>query len=314
MTQVDELTGRALSEFWHMNPLSLECVEEEEGRRCYKASTEAMPLFVKTQRDQGEFVDDLERGFRVQAYLAKSGFPTNGILLSKDNNLVERLDGYGIVVEPWIERRSFKRDVESWNAFGELVGQLHSFAVPDELTTCISKIDPERTLDGVLQQIDDRLAGVPEEHSVKARSFREAAKALELLQSVPRSLIHSDLAWGNVIRNTDGAFMLVDFEGGGTGPPVMDLVEVTTYLCRGPSASGDLQEDAAIQFYQGYAKHRKLDTSEVVAFPQAHLYHQLCYLANSLGRNDFDFIARMAARLDNWNGGVLDRLLEIVVS
>ena len=95
MNQVDDLTSGALSHLWHMDVISLECVDEEEGRRCYKASTGETTFFVKTQHDHGEFVDDLERGFRVQGYLEKNGFPTNRICLSKDSNLVERLNACG---------------------------------------------------------------------------------------------------------------------------------------------------------------------------------------------------------------------------
>jgi len=313
MNQIDDVIAKGLSQFWDMDVISLKCVDEEEGRRCYKALTETISLFVKAQRDQGEFVDNLERGIRVQAYLEENGFPTNRVFTSKNDNLVERFNGYAIVVEPWIEHRSFQKDLKNWHAFGELVGQLHSFAVTDALTTCISKMDPRQTLNGVLRQIDNCLGSVPEEYLSRAKSFREMANELQELESVPRTLIHSDLAWGNVIQNLYGDFILVDFEGGGIGPPVMDLVEVTTYLCQGPSASGNLQKDAAIQFYQGYAKHRKLYSSEVAVFPQAHLYHQLYYLANSLQRDDFSFIDRMSARLANWNGGVLDMLIDIAL-
>jgi len=36
-------------------------------------------------------------------------------------------------------------------------------------------------------------------------------------------------------------------------------------------------------------------------------------LANSLQRDDFSFIDRMSARLANWNGGVLDMLIDIAL-
>ena len=116
------------------------------------------------------------------------------------------------------------------------------------------------------------------------------------------------------MRHPDGVLMLVDFEGGGIGPAVIDLVEVTTYLCTGPSGSGPLREDAAIHFYRGYRTHRELDAAEVAAFSEAHLYHQLYYLADSLSRGDFGFVDRMSSRLDNWDNGILDQILQIATS
>ena len=308
---IDNLTIDILKRFWNLNVSSLNRVDEEEGRCCYKAiSTEAI-LFVKTQHDTGDFVEDLERGFRVQSYLQSNGFPTNRVCPSINDALVERFEGYGVVVEPWIDHVSFEKDLKSWNVFGQLVGQLHSVTVPNELSSCVSKMDPSWTLDKVLRQIEGSSHLVPEEFSVKFKSIQEQASKLDDLRSVSRGLIHSNLAWGNVIQDTNGHYLLIDFEGGGIGPRIMDLVEVTTYLCRGPSAFGPLQGEAAIEFYRGYRDYYRLDSSEEAVFKQAHFFHQVYYLANSLSRDDFDFINRMAARLDNWEKGVLDRLIEI---
>ena len=104
MKTMDDLTRKALDCLWGLNIDSLIYVDEEEGRRCYKAASGEVKLFVKVQHDRDEFVEDLERGYRVQAYLEKNGFPTNRICFSKEGNLVQRCHGYGIVVEPWIER------------------------------------------------------------------------------------------------------------------------------------------------------------------------------------------------------------------
>ena len=311
MNIVDHLTLDALRECWGLKIETLECVDKEEGRCCYKASSERGLFFVKTQEDKEEFLEDLERGVRVQVYLEKEGFPTNGVFPTTNGRLLQQWHGYGIVVEPWLERQDFEKNSEHWRIFGQLVGRLHSLPVPDEVQSCISKMDPARNLRTVLEQVNDRRQLVPERYRAQLESFCELVKGLDELLSVPRTLIHSDLAWSNVIRRADGCFMLVDFEGGGIGPPVVDLVEVTTYLCRGPGASGSLLEDAAKAFYKGYRAYRQLNATEISAFGSAHTYHQLYYLANSLGRKDFDFIRRMSARLDNWNGGILDQLIKI---
>jgi Ser/Thr protein kinase RdoA (MazF antagonist) len=113
------------------------------------------------------------------------------------------------------------------------------------------------------------------------------------------------------MRGADDRLLLVDLYGAGVGPPIVDLAEVTTYLCRGPSASGPLMAEAARAFYTGYATHRRLTSEEIRLLPAAHLFHQVYYLADSLSRGDHDFLRRMSARLNNWNAGVLDTLAEI---
>ena len=90
----------------------------------------------------------------------------------------------------------------------------------------------------------------------------------------------------------------------------MDLVEVTTKLCQGPSASGQLDTEAIHCFYGGYREHRGLSAAEIDSFPDAHLFHQRYFLADSLGRNDLGYIERMEARLSNWRNEAFEALAE----
>ena len=90
----------------------------------------------------------------------------------------------------------------------------------------------------------------------------------------------------------------------------MDLVEVTTKLCGGPSASGPLNEEATYSFYRGYRTHRCLSDLEIASFLDAHLFHQLYFLVDSLRRGDFDYLRRMEARLGNWRKDAFDTLAE----
>lgn len=80
------------------------------------------------------------------------------------------------------------------------------------------------------------------------------------------------------------------------GPPIVDLVEVTTYIVEGPSGSGGLLVEQAEAFYEGYRRRRRLSVAEIDAFPRAHFYHQFYHLASSLERGDYGFIDRMTAR------------------
>ena len=143
----------------------------------------------------------------------------------------------------------------------------------------------------------------------RAREYQSQAQALGYLDSLPRTIVHSDINWGNIVRNR-GQLILIDLEGAGVAPAVMDLVEVTTNLCAGPSGSGPLDEEAAEAFYRGYRMNRVLAPEEVESLPDAHLFHQVYFLADSLERGDFDFLSRMGARLANWEKGAYEKLID----
>jgi Ser/Thr protein kinase RdoA (MazF antagonist) len=302
---------KALYERWGCRIGAVGLVEEEEGRQCCRVESDRGPLFVKVYEDREGVLDDVLQGLEAQVYAGGQGIPTVLPLLTTDGGLYARLQGYGVVVAPWVERREVERDPSTWREFGRIVGRLHALDAPDKLKNRPARMEPRRTLEAVRGQVRQRRDQVPGEYQARLDAFSKTAGRLDDFPSAPRCLIHTDLAWGNLLQTADGCLLLVDFEGAGVGPAVVDLVEVTTYLCRGPSASGPLQADAARAFYEGYAEHRRLTADEIDLFPQAHFYHQFYYLANSLGRGDYDFIRRMQARLDNWNGGVLDQLAEI---
>lgn len=305
---------KVLRERWGRKIDAVGLVEEEEGRQCYRVESDRGPLFVKVQRDGEAFLDDVLQGLEVQVYVSKRGILTILPLPTAGGDLCARFQGYGVVVEPWIERQEIEWDLSQWREFGRIVGRLHALNVPEELMARPAKLEPRRTLEAVRDQIAQRRDHAPADYQPQLEEFWRTAEQLDAFPSAPRCLIHTDLAWSNVLRTPEDCLLLVDFEGAGVGPAVVDLVEVTTYLCRGPSASGPLRVDAARAFYDGYAEHRRLASDEIGMLPPAHFYHQLYYLANSLGRGDYDFIRRMQARLRSWNGGVLDQLAEIATA
>lgn len=196
-------------------------------------------------------------------------------------------------------------------ALGQLVASLHALPIPEQLKACWSRLEPRRTLDRVRDDVFQLRSDVPSPYRALLEEFCERAARLDDFRSVPRGIIHSDLAWSNLVEIGEESVGLIDFEGAGVGPPVVDLVEVTTYLVAGPSGSGPLLLEHARAFYEGYRSRRQLTAEELAAFTPEHLYHQLYHLANALERDDYDFIDRMKTRLASWEAGVLDQIITI---
>ncbi len=313
MTDSEDLLRRALGGGWHCRTDALECVAMEGGRRCYRVASDRGELSATVYPLDAHFEDVLQ-GLRVQQYAAEHGITTSVAFPTIGVEPCERLEGYGVVVQPWLDGRAFRARPIGVKAVGELVGHLHVLAIPRQLEASFARLEPRRTLEGVRDELAQAGTEVPASYRAQMEVFCETALELDDFPSVPRSLIHTDLAWSNIIELDEGHVALIDFEGAGVGPPIIDLVEVTTYLTLGPSGSGSLREEQAQAFYDGYRKQRRLTAEELDAFPEAHLFHQVYHLANALGRGDYGFIDRMAARLASWQGGVLDRLIEIAAA
>ena len=300
-------TRQALREAWGCSVSALDLVAEKHGRRCYRADADAGPLFVKVQDSGADGGEDILAGLRVQRYLRSRNMPVSEPLLTKDGRDHAQTEGRLYTAERWLEPEARATGPEQWRELGELCGRLHRLPATDEIGDLVSRLDPGKTLDAVRQRLAPYRAAVPAEYRAALAACLDEATALDHMEGLPRVLIHSDLTWDNVVRHR-GVLHLIDLEGAGTAPAVMDLAEVTTKLCRGHSASGPLDEDAARAFYRGYLKHRRLADAEIAALPAAHFFQEIYYLENSLGRGDFDFLNRMGARLQNWRGGAFEFL------
>lgn len=307
---LDELILNALQESWRCRARALDCVEVEESRRCYRVVSDRGVLSAKVH-PLGTFFDDILQGLRVQRYAAEQGITTNAALPTVRGELSQQLDGYGVVVQPWIEGQPFRARPDEVRALGELVGSLHALVIPEDLEGYWSRLEPRRALDRIRDEVFRHRAEVPARHRAHLEAFCAMALQTDDFPSVPRSIIHTDLAWSNVIETGGGRVALIDFEGAGIGPPIVDLVEVTTYIVQGPSGSGPLLVEQAQAFYEGYRRRRRLSAEELKMFPKAHFYHQLFYLANALERGDYAFIDRMNTRLASWEAGILDQIREI---
>src|SRR3989304_7294636 len=115
--KLDDLIRKALREFWQCRGQALDCVEAQDDRYCYRVVSDRGLLLVKVPA-LGTFFDDIVQGLRVQRYVAEHGIATNAALPTLAGEPYEALDGYGIVVQPWVEGQAFRAHPDGLRALG----------------------------------------------------------------------------------------------------------------------------------------------------------------------------------------------------
>lgn len=306
---MQQLAVDALRRSWDCVAEGFAPVGEGGGRQCFRVQSNLGDLFVKVQWAPNGVDDDILSGLAIQSFLSESGIRTSEILIGRDGLGYAEVDGYCVTVEKWAEQEDLRLGPSAWEELGSLCGRLHVLRFPPEFERFVSRLDPLRTLDEARARIAEHSGAIPAELRGKLREYQLQAESLDYLEGLPRAIVHSDITWGNVVRNR-GELVLIDLEGAGVAPAVMDLVEVTTKLCEGPSGSGLPNEEASYSFYGGYGTQRTLTVAEIASFPDAHLFHQIYFLADSLQRGDVDYIRRMDARLRSWRNGAFEILAE----
>ncbi len=104
--------------------------------------------------------------------------------------------------------------------------------------------------------IHDRAPHVPAEFRP---DYIELARSLPLMDHLPKALIHGDLALVNTVKGPDGAFTLLDWDGGGVG---VRLFDVAYLIFQWLSDELTFDGASARAFFRAYLSAQPLDEQE----------------------------------------------------
>lgn len=115
----------------------------------------------------------------------------------------------------------------------------------------------------------------------------QAVGAFRSFDRLPRAIIHNDCHPGNAIVTPDGSIVLIDWNGAGLGPPVVDLGFLLISCEIAPSWSTPVipGPDRVRAIVQGYARQRTPDPAELDWLPDAMRFRSLLYGATHLAKS-----------------------------
>ena len=98
----------------------------------------------------------------------------------------------------------------------------------------------------------------------------EEVQQFDCRPQLPPSLIHNDCNFGNVILTSVGKVALIDWEGAGLGPALLDIGFVLSACF--DKANQHLNTDALCAFIKGYCRSRRLTDGELDSLGDAVRY------------------------------------------
>lgn len=308
MSDRDDQICRLLAEEYGFHAQRMDALGERNEQKdgTLLVHTDRGPVIVKAveNAEPDERTGDPRQWFedwlRVQDYLANKGIPAPAPIRTKSGHLCIAREGYICAVLPYVEGQPFDATPEKLRSLGRIVGWLHSVPIPDTLRGVAARQEPSVHLPIIRKVVERAVEDLPQDYRWVADEARRQLAELPSFEDLPRSLIHTDLAWSNLLQDAAGQLWLVDFEGAGVGPLVVDLVEVTTYLTDVEGGVAKLDTEGARSFYEGYTSARRLAAQELDAFPAAHRYHQLWCLAWHLWDRQYPDAARKLSRIAAW--------------
>jgi Ser/Thr protein kinase RdoA (MazF antagonist) len=169
----------------------------------------------------------------ILRFLAEQGYPAERCATVEP---VSDIDGQGVVVTEYVDavprgqRRAAIREAGGLRQLGEMLGRLHTLAVPSGAPGRpggawhhLAEGDPHDEIAAAAGLLADAeyLVPAPERHLYD--SLRAEIDALDDCEGLPQSLIHPDFVLANVVVSPDRGMVLVDWAGAGHGARLWSL-------------------------------------------------------------------------------------------
>jgi Ser/Thr protein kinase RdoA (MazF antagonist) len=279
----DDILGALLDAQYALRVRSLELLAQADAKRVWRVVTDdgaaiivrgsARPAAEAVARAQGAVLTALDR----------CRFPTERLRLTRAGAVSASAGGWTLLVTNPIGGRPTGDSAAELRSLGARLGQLHTFT-PVTLgvagTIGAAAMLPAREIawvSGELARVAPHL-----DASQRARHdwFCAALAALDRCDDLPRVLLHNDCHPGNAITMPNGEVALIDWEGAGFGPAIIDFGFLLS-SCDTPAvpAAPDPRRVAAV--VAGYRHYRRPTRQELERLPAAIRFRALIFGAAS---------------------------------
>ena len=96
--------------------------------------------------------------------------------------------------------------------------------------------------------------------------------------SLPQTIVHTDVYFGNAVRTPGGDVVLIDWDDTGLGPAIADVGYFLVHHAVHPDSGGRWAPGMARAFLTGYESVRPLTSAERDLLPDAMLFGALAYV------------------------------------
>jgi Ser/Thr protein kinase RdoA (MazF antagonist) len=222
----------------------------------------------------------------ILSFLEAQGYPSERMVPAKSGTITTALDGWQFLLTTYIAGSSADFTLLTLHKLGALLGQLHALCVPTMNTTYPlpeAEMLPRREIAYALSQMASVEQLLPKYLNKRYDALTTALHAFDLCDDLPAVLIHNDTHPGNAICTPTGQLVLIDWEGAGLGPAVIDLgfllASCDTVSPWTPPLPPDPKRVEAI--IAGYGEYHTLSLPELDRLPDAIRFRALIYGAVS---------------------------------
>jgi Ser/Thr protein kinase RdoA (MazF antagonist) len=169
--------------------------------------------------------DQLQTLANVLFFLEQQHYPAERILPTHEQTTIGKAGDWSLLLTTFVAGPKLHDDPEAFQLLGSLVGHLHSLRI--EQTTGFSLpragMLPARELAFAQRQLRAIEGLVPAQHRARYAMLMQAVTTINHCTDLPVVLLHNDCHPGNALLTPAEQGILIDWEGAGLGPAIIDV-------------------------------------------------------------------------------------------
>ena len=280
MNDMDFL-ATALKQFYSVSLTKWQLLPSDNGHRIYRLNLvdgQRWVIRVFSADDQG--VASLAN---ILSFLEQRGYLAEQIIRAVNNDAIVRYEDMLLLVTRFVEGVPVDCSTTALNLLGQTLGKLHALQVEDR--SMLSKADmlPVAELAYAWSELSKVADNVPKALQEHYGILANAIHTLNRCENTPLVVIHNDCHPGNAIRTSSQEVVLIDWQGAGLGPAVID-VGFLLASCEIPFqgiAPFEINQERIPAIIDGYCQYHILTPTELDLLPDAIRFRALVYGAVS---------------------------------
>ncbi|HZO74220.1 MAG TPA: phosphotransferase [Ktedonobacteraceae bacterium] len=258
-----------------------------DWRGIYRVTSDDHVSWVLRAFSQDKNENWLIKPAAMLLFLEELGHPAPRVVHTRSGEPVGAVNGWWTFMTTFIEGTLADSSIHSLHALAGRTAQLHTLDL-DRATSTTPPIyaswkHPQQAVPECLQLLDRVRDLVPSELQT---FYDEVSATLERIQraSLPVTIIHGDCWPGNAVQTPDGDIVLIDWDGAGYGPPVLDIGSLLL-ACHfdQPQFPLIIPEPSLISaVVEGYCQQRLLTQAELEMLVDAVRFNSAFHFARNL--------------------------------
>jgi Ser/Thr protein kinase RdoA (MazF antagonist) len=256
-----------------VDDLALRPLFRAEAPRIYQAETRGGARWTVRVGPLGAGRAGLLRDAATLTFLEQHGYPAPRVVRAADASTVTVWDERPILVTTFIQGEPTDFSPATLGRLGATLGRLHALPTPSPLHSPVQRpaalppalMLPKPEIAAALSWLAEARERLPRRLWMRCDRLEAACRAIDACEDLPQVAVHNDCHPGNSVRTEDGAVVLIDWEGAGLGPAVIDigflLVSCEIEAFRSNRLPPDPERVAAV--VDGYCRHHRLAAPEL---------------------------------------------------